>query len=212
MTEIKPAGNSACTLWSGKGGEWSEGNVIGYARVSMADQNLDSQLGALGKAGAARVFSDKLSGSTMARLQFQACLASLDPGNVHAVYSTDRLGRSAGDLTEIVDRLREQGIQLKSLTEPLSTTDHGDELYFHIVVALTRIQRPRISKNTRAGLAAANARGRLGGTPMLMGPDRVELARTARAEGTSFDDTAALLKVGTSSVKRALVGGDRVVP
>jgi DNA invertase Pin-like site-specific DNA recombinase len=101
------------------------GNVIGYARVSTIDQNLDSQLDALRNAGAARIFTDKLLGSTTARPQLQACLAYLNPGDVLAVYSTDRLGRSIGDLIEIVGELRKQGIQFKSLTEPFDTTDHG---------------------------------------------------------------------------------------
>ena len=104
------------------------GNVIGYARVSTIDQNLDSQLDALQKAGAARVFTDKLSGSTTARPQLQACLAYLNPGDVLAVYSTDRLGRSIGDLIEIV-------------------------------AAFAQMQRRQISEKTRAGLAAAKARG-----------------------------------------------------
>lgn len=180
------------------------GNVIGYARVSTVDQNLDSQLDALRRAGAARIFTDKLSGSTTARPQLQACLAYLNPGDVLAVYSTDRLGRSVGDLIEIVGRLREQGIQFKSLTEPFDTTDHGGELFFHIVAAFAQMQRRQISEKTRAGLAAAKARGRLGGRPTVMTPDRVELARRMRAEGKSFDDIAALLRVGASSVKRAL--------
>lgn len=180
------------------------GNLIGYARVSTVDQNLDSQLDALRKAGAARIFTDKLSGSTTARPQLQACLAYLNPGDVLAVYSTDRLGRSVGDLIEIVGRLREQGIQFKSLTEPFDTTDHGGELFFHIVAAFAQMQRRQISEKTRAGLAAAKARGRFGGRPTVMTPDRIAHARQMRAEGKPYDDIAALLGVGASSVKRAL--------
>ena len=180
------------------------GNVIGYARVSTVDQNLDSQLDALRKAGAARIFTYKLFGSTTARPQLQACLAYLNPGYVLAVYSIERLGRSVGDLIENVGRLRDQGIRFKSLTEPFDTTDHGGELFFHIVAAFAQMQRPQISEKTRDGLAAAKARGRLGGRPTAMGTDQVELAGRMRAEGKSFNDIAALLNVGASSVKRAL--------
>lgn len=180
------------------------GNVIGYARVSTVDQNLDSQLDALRRAGAARVFTDKLSGSTTARPQLQACLAYLNPGDVLAVYSTDRLGRSMGDLIEIVGRLQEQGVQFKSLTEPFDTTNHGGELFFHIVAAFAQMQRRQISEKTRAGLAAAKARGRLGGRPTVMTADRVATARQLREAGKAYDDIAALLGVGASSVKRAL--------
>jgi DNA invertase Pin-like site-specific DNA recombinase len=188
----------------GRAGSGRVGNVIGYARVSTVDQNLDSQLDALRRAGAVRVFTDKLSGSTTARPQLQACLEYLNPGDVLAVYSTDRLGRSVGDLIEIVGKLREQGIQFKSLTEPFDTTDHGGELFFHIVAAFAQMQRRQISEKTRAGLAAAKARGRLGGRPTVMDSARIELARRMRSEGKSFDDIAMVLRVGASSVKRAL--------
>lgn len=219
MAEIKPARSPPCTFADEQlgrfrlsaAGEWLMGNVIGYARVSTVDQNLDSQLDALKKAGAARIFTDKLSGSTTARPQLQACLAYLNRGDVLAVYSTDRLGRSVGDLIEIVGKLREQGIQFKSLTEPFDTTDHGGELFFHIVAAFAQMQRRQISEKTRAGLAAAKARGRSGGRPTVMTPNRVEHARQMRAEGVSFDDIAKLLGVGASSVKRALRAGERVV-
>lgn len=153
--------------------EWLVGNVIGYARVSTVDRNVDSQLDALRKEGAVRIFTDKLSGSTTARPQLQACLAYLDRGDVLAVYSTDRLGRSVGDLIEIAGRLRDQGTQFKPLTEPFDTTDHGGELYFHIVATFAQMQRRRISENTRAGLAAAKARGDLGGRPTVMTPERI---------------------------------------
>lgn len=188
------------------------GNVIGYARVSTVDQHLDSQLDALRKAGAARVFTDRLSGSTTARPQLQACLAHLNPGDVLAVYSTDRLGRSIGDLIEIVGALRERGIQFKSLTEPFDTTDHGGELFFHIVAAFAQMQRRQISEKTRAGMAAAKARGRVGGRPTVMSLDRVAHARGLRERGMSFDDIAKLLGVGASSVKRALRASERVLP
>ena len=91
-----------------------------------------------------------------------------------------------------------------SLTESFDTTDHGGELFFHIAAAFAQMQRRQISEKTRAGLAAAKARGRLGGRPTVMGPDRVALAKQMREQGKSFDDIAALLRVGASSVKRAL--------
>ena len=91
-----------------------------------------------------------------------------------------------------------------SLTEPFDTTDHGGELFFHIAAAFAQMQRRQISEKTRAGLAAAKARGRLGGRLTVMGPDRVALAKQMREQGKSFDDIAALLRVGASSVKRVL--------
>lgn len=180
------------------------GNVIGYARVSTDDQVLDSQIHALKAAGAARIFTDKLSGKSTARPQLQACLDYLNPGDVLAVYSTDRLGRSVSDLIAIVEGLHARGIQFKSLTEPFDTTDFGGELFFHIVAAFAQMQRKQIVAKTKAGLEAARARGRVGGRPTVMTPERIEQARRMRAEGKTVAQVAEVLKVGTATVHRAL--------
>ena len=180
------------------------GNTIGYARVSTDDQLLDSQTDALTKAGAVRIFTDKLSGATTARPQLQACLAYLNPGDVLAVYSTDRLGRSVTDLIDIVEGLHSRDIQFKSLTEPFDTTDIGGELFFHIVAAFAQMQRKQISAKTKAGLAAARARGRVGGRPTVMTPDKIRTAKRMRDDGDTIATIAATLSVGTATVKRAL--------
>lgn len=180
------------------------GNIIGYARVSTLDQNLHSQTDALTAGGAVRIFTDKLSGSTTARPQLQACLEYLNPGDVLLVYSTDRLSRSVGDLIGIVDQLRGRGVEFRSLTEPFDTTSPGGELFFHMVAAFAQMQRKQISEKTKAGLAAAAARGRRGGRPSVMTPERVEAARRMRGEGVTVDTIASTLGVGRATINRAL--------
>jgi DNA invertase Pin-like site-specific DNA recombinase len=180
------------------------GNIVGYARVSTLDQNLHSQTDALTAGGAVRIFTDKLSGATTARPQLQACLEYLNPGDVLLVYSTDRLSRSVGDFIGIVDQLRGRGVEFRSLTEPFDTTSPGGELFFHMVAAFAQMQRKQISEKTKAGLAAAAARGRRGGRPSVMTPERVEAAKRMRGDGVTVDTIASTLGVGRATINRAL--------
>jgi DNA invertase Pin-like site-specific DNA recombinase len=95
------------------------------------------------------------------------------------VWRLDRLGRSLKHLIEVVAQLAERGIGFKSLTEQIDTTTPGGKLIFHVFGALAEFERDLIRERTHAGLAAARARGRLGGRPKkLMEPKQLELART----------------------------------
>jgi len=124
------------------------------------------------------------------------------------VYSTDRLGRSMTDVVTIVETLRERGVEFKSLTEPFDTTTPGGELFFHICAAFAQMNGRVISERTRAGLASARARGRLGGRPTVMTPERLAVAGRMRAGKATWESIAATLQVGESSVRRALATRD----
>jgi DNA invertase Pin-like site-specific DNA recombinase len=178
--------------------------VIGYTRVSTQDQNLHSQIDSLRTAGADRIFSDKVTGKNAARPGLTECLQYLRTGDVLLVYSTDRLGRSMTDVVTIVTELSERGVEFRSLTEPFDTTTAGGELFFHICAAFAQMNGRIISDRTRAGLAAAAARGRRGGRPTVMTPDRIAVARQMRADGATWDTIATTLQVGASSIRRAL--------
>ncbi|MBD8728986.1 recombinase family protein [Frigoribacterium sp. CFBP 13707] len=178
--------------------------VIGYTRVSTQDQNLHSQIDSLRTAGAERIFSDKLTGKNAARPGLTECLQYLREGDVLLVYSTDRLGRSMTDVVTIVGELADRGVEFRSLTEPFDTTTAGGELFFHICAAFAQMNGRIISDRTRAGLAAAAARGRRGGRPTVMTPERIAVARRMRADGATWDTIAATLQVGASSIRRAL--------
>jgi DNA invertase Pin-like site-specific DNA recombinase len=125
-------------------------------------------------------------------------------GDTLLVYSTDRLGRSMTDVVTIVAELGERGVEFKSLTEPFDTTTAGGELFFHICVAFAQMNGRIISDRTRAGLASAKARGRVGGRPTVMTAERIEVARRMRAEKATWATVAETLQVGVSSVRRAL--------
>ncbi|MEC5152594.1 recombinase family protein [Cryobacterium sp. GrIS_2_6] len=184
-------------------------SIVGYTRVSTQDQNLNSQIDALKAAGAEHIYSDKLTGKNAARPGLVDCLKFLRRGDTLLVYSTDRLGRSMTDVVTIVTELGERGVEFTSLTEPFDTTTAGGELFFHICAAFAQMNGRIISDRTRAGLAAAKARGRHGGRPTVMTADRIKLARAMRAERATWETIAGALQVGVSSVRRAL---DKPVP
>jgi len=179
-------------------------NKVGYARVSTLEQDPALQHDALTAAGAVRVFTDYASGATAARPQLIACLDFLRPGDTLAVWRIDRLGRSVADLTTIVNDLGTKGVQFRSLTEAIDTTTVGGELVFHIFAAVAQMERRLISERTRAGLVAARARGRAGGRPTVMTPERLTAAQAMRAPGMTLIQIAATLGVGRSSLVRAL--------
>ena len=136
---------------------------IGYARVSTQDQNLDLQRDALDKAGCTKIFVDEISGTVAQREGLDKAKEVLRKGDVLIVWRLDRLGRSIRDLIDWVNHLEEEGIGFKSLQESIDTTTSSGKLVFHIFAALAEFERNLIRERTNAGLAAARARGRLGG-------------------------------------------------
>ncbi|MDY7544610.1 recombinase family protein [Cryobacterium sp. 5B3] len=182
--------------------------VVGYARVSMQDQNLDSQTGALRAAAAEFIYSDTATGKNAARPGLADCMEFLRRGDTLLVYSTDRLGRSMSDVVSIVSELGTRGVEFKSLTEPFDTTAAGGELFFDICAAFAQMNGRIRSERTRTGLASARDRGRLGGRPTVMTPERIEVARRMRAEKATWAAVAQVLQVGMSSVRRALADAD----
>lgn len=150
--------------------------LIGYARVSTDDQNLDLQKDALSGATCERIFEDRLSGAKAERPGLRAALDYVREGDVLVVWRLDRLSRSLKDLIEIVSRLELRGIGLKSLHESIDTSSSSGKLIFHIFAALAEFERNLIRERTNAGLQAARARGRKGGRPKVLDTDKRSLA------------------------------------
>ena len=136
---------------------------IGYARVSTLDQRTDLQLDALKQARCEQIYTEHFTGSTRARPELENCLRSLRQGDTLVVWRLDRLGRSLKDLVTIITDLEERGVAFRSITEAIDTSTSGGKLVFHIFGALAEFERSIIQERTRAGLAAARARGRKGG-------------------------------------------------
>ena len=153
------------------------GIKIGYARVSTGGQNLERQIDALKAAGCRRIFAEKQSGRDTDRPELAACLAFMAPGDTLMVPALDRLSRSLQDLITAVSDLRRRGIGFTSLHESLDTTTPGGRLVFHVFAALAEFIRELIVSGTREGLAAARARGRVGGRPTVVTPEIIRAAR-----------------------------------
>jgi DNA invertase Pin-like site-specific DNA recombinase len=146
------------------------GRSFGYARVSTDDQNLTLQIDALTKHGIpkSQIFMDKLSGAKSDRPGLAKCLDSLQSDDILVVWRLDRLGRSMRHLITLVEDLRARGVGFRSLNEgAIDTTSASGELIFNIFSALAQFERRLIQERTKAGLAAARARGRRGGRPPL---------------------------------------------
>lgn len=149
---------------------------IGYARVSTHDQNLDLQKDALKKAGCEKIIVDVASGKKTQRSGLDQVLEMLRKGDRLVVWRLDRLGRSLKHLIELMTELEQRGIGFQSLQEAIDTTSPGGKLVFHIFGALAEFERNLIRDRTRAGLAAARARGRKGGRPKRLNARQRALA------------------------------------
>jgi len=150
--------------------------LVGYARVSTDDQNLNLQRDALGQAGCEQIFEDQLSGAKAERPGLHQALQYARTGDTMVVWRLDRLSRSLKDLIEMVTLLESQGIGLKSLQEAIDTSSSSGKLIFHIFGALAEFERNLIRERTQAGLQAARARGRKGGRPKSLNKDQQALA------------------------------------
>jgi DNA invertase Pin-like site-specific DNA recombinase len=139
--------------------------IIGYARVSTRDQNLDLQLDALQKEKCDKIYKEIISGAKSERPILQEMLNQIRPGDVIVIWKLDRLGRSLRNLVDIVGQLINQGVGLKSLHDNIDTTTPQGRLTFNIFASLAEFERDLISERTKAGLESARARGRLGGKP-----------------------------------------------
>ncbi len=138
---------------------------IGYARVSTQDQDLALQLDALNEAGCEQTYQEKITGSTKERPQLQKMLEHLREGDVIVIWKLDRLARSLKDLVDLVTQIQENGASFQSLNDQIDTTTAHGKFTFHVFAALAEFERDIIRERTKAGLAAARARGRKGGRP-----------------------------------------------
>ena len=177
--------------------------IIGYARVSTEDQNLDGQLDALKAAGADRIFADKITGTARSRPELDRLLDQLRQGDVITVTKYDRLARSLRDLLDIVDTIQARGAGFRSLAEDIDTTTPAGRLVFHVFASIAQFERERISERTKEGLAAARKRGRVGGRPpALSSAQKEEVRRMRDIDGRNLSDIAQLFKVSTKTVRR----------
>jgi len=151
--------------------------LVGYARVSTHDQNIELQLDALNSQGCHKVFQDQVSGSKESRPGLDKCIGYLREGDTLVIWRLDRLGRSLKHLIDLVMDLQSKGVMLKSLHEGIDTNTATGQFFFHVTGAFAELERNLIRERTMAGLKAARARGRKGGRPKTIPESKLKLAK-----------------------------------
>ncbi|WP_207424126.1 recombinase family protein [Desertivirga brevis] len=152
---------------------------IGYVRVSKNEQNLDLQVEALKKAGCEQIFKEKISGAEKERPQYLKMIEGLRKGDTVTVWRIDRLGRTTLELIKLMVEFREKGIEFKSIVEGIDTSTSMGRIWYMLSSIFAENEREIIRERTKAGLASAKARGRVGGRPKGLTEDAKKLAGTA---------------------------------
>jgi DNA invertase Pin-like site-specific DNA recombinase len=178
--------------------------LLGYARVSTSDQSPAGQLDALRAASCGRVWTDVASGARTRRPALEELLAAAAAGDTLVVCRLDRLGRSLPHLLRLVEDLAAKDVGLRSLAEQIDTTSATGRLVLHVFGALAEFERGINHERTMSGLAAARARGRIGGRPPALSGRRLAHACELAAAGVPVAEIADTLLVGRSTVYRHL--------
>ena len=184
--------------------------LIGYARVSTQDQNLDLQTEALTKVGCKKIYNDKISGSRAERPGLTKALEMLREGDTLVVWKLDRLGHSVKNLVDLVGELHQQGIQFKSLTDAIDTGTPSGRFFFHVMASLAEMERELTVERTRAGLEVARQLGRKGGRRRQMTESKIESAKKLLANGVPPRDVATNLGVSVPTLYRWIPASGRV--
>lgn len=178
--------------------------LLGYARVSTAEQHLDGQRSALLAAGCAEIFSDIASGARSRRPGLDALLDRLSPGDVLVVVKLDRLGRSLSHLISLVSSLGDRGIEFRSIGDSIDTSSPGGRLLFHMLGAVAEFERALIVERTKAGLKAAKKRGSLLGRRPALTAERIQVAREMLADDRSVAEVSRIFKVSRTTLWRSV--------
>ena len=177
---------------------------VGYARVSTLDQSLNLQEDALRQAGCGKIFTDTASGVRTDRPGLDDLLNYLRPGDTLVVWKLDRLGRSLPHLVELVGQLSKRGVALRSVKEKIDTESAAGRMFLNIMASLAQFERELIQERTKAGLAAARARGRLGGRKPILSESKLSQARTLLAANTPFIEVCRTLQCSPRTLRRRL--------
>ncbi|TIH34964.1 recombinase family protein [Subtercola vilae] len=151
--------------------------LIGYGRVSTADQHLDIQEKQLLTAGCERIYMEKLSGTLASRPELDRALDHLRAGDILVITRLDRLGRSVKNLIDISERLRQGDIALRVVEQGIDSTTSEGRMFFHMLAAVAEFEHDLIVARTKDGLEAARARGMKGGRKPKLTQTGIQQAR-----------------------------------
>jgi DNA invertase Pin-like site-specific DNA recombinase len=181
--------------------------VIGYARVSTPEQNLEAQKEALKEYGCHRIYSEKKSGvrDSATRQSLAHAEEALQAGDELVATSLDRIGRSTRHLLTFVEDMKKRGVRVRTLDgfDSDKFSAH-DQLVHEIRAAFAEYERSMNSERTKAAMAQAKKEGRHMGRPPKVTPAKIALMQTMRDEGKTLPYIAHALDLGLSTVKRAL--------
>ncbi len=176
--------------------------LVGYARVSTLDQNLDLQLSALEEAGCEKLYQDQISGTKANRPGLNMALEVLRKNDTLVVWKLDRLGRTVKGLIDLVNFLHQKEIHFKSITDNVDTSTPAGRFFFHVMASLAQMERELLAERTKAGLAAAKAKGRVGGRKRKMTQSKIESAKQLLSSGTLPKDVAQNLGISVPTLYR----------
>lgn len=183
--------------------------LVGYARTSTTDQKagLEAQLRDLKEAGCTKIFHEELSSVSTKRPQLDAALEYVREGDTLVVTKIDRLARSVADLVAITERLREEDVHLRFLSNPeLSTETANGKLMLTVLGAIAEFERELMLERQREGIARAKAQGKYKGRKPTARAKSAEVIKM-KAEGRTADAIAEALNIGRASVFRILKEG-----
>lgn len=177
--------------------------IVGYARISTTEQNLDLQTNALNQVGCEKIFTDCISGFKNERPGLSEALNFVRAKDVLVVWKLDRLGRSLKHLIDTIESLTQKDIEFKSIQENFDTRTPSGKLLFHIFGSISEFERDLIRERTLAGLAAARARGRMGGAPKKLSPGKIAIGKElARDRTRSVGEICEFLNCSPSTYYR----------
>jgi len=176
--------------------------IIGYARVSTDDQNLDLQMDALKKEGCGKIYQDTGSGMKKNRPGLDEAISHLRKGDTLVVWKLDRLGRSLKDLLDLIEKFYQDEIQFKSITDGINTTTAVGRFFFNIMGSLAQMERELMMERTQAGIKAAKERGRVGGRKRALVNSKLDAARKLLDDGIPRRDVAEIMKISMATLYR----------
>jgi DNA invertase Pin-like site-specific DNA recombinase len=143
--------------------------IIGYARVSTIDQNLDLQIDALKKFGCEKIYEEKITGTKKDRPMLAEMMTIIRPKDKIVIYKLDRISRSTKHLIDLSEFFEKKGVEFVSIQDSIDTSTPMGRFFFRILASIAELERDIISDRTKDGLASARARGRFGGRPKVQG-------------------------------------------
>jgi DNA invertase Pin-like site-specific DNA recombinase len=181
---------------------------IGYARVSMLDQNLDLQLDALRHSGCEEIFEEKISGAAKERPQLSRLFSKVRKGDSVVVWKLDRLGRSLRDLIDLISKMKDIDVTFVSIQDGIDTSTATGRFTFNIFASLAEFEREIISERTKAGLDAARARGRKGGRPPGFSKETISKIKAVKVlydkEDKTMNEIGKVLSISRATAYRFL--------